>query len=343
VKLVGSIAILLLIASIASSDTLVVLNKSEATASLIDLNTSKVAATVPTGNGPHEGAATRDGKFVLVTNYGTREAPGNSLTLIDVANVRAAGTIQLGEYKRPHGVQWFPDGKRALVTCEENKVLLIVNVAAGTVEKAIPTDQEISHMVVLAPDSKRAYVASIGSGSVTVIDLIKNEKIKTIPTGKGAEGIDITPDAKWIWVTNRESDTISVIDAVSLEVAKTLDSKSFPIRAKVTPDGKHVLVSNAKNGDIAVFEASGKKEVNRIEIPIEAVATEGRLFGGQFGESSVPVGILIHPGGKKAYVAHTNADTISVIDLESWKLAGTLKAGKEPDGMAYSPLTIALE
>jgi YVTN family beta-propeller protein len=324
--------------SLLFAETLVVLNKAEATASLIDLKSGNVVATVKTGTGPHEAAVSKDGKFAIATNYGTQEAPGNSLTLLDLTSRTAVKTIDLGEYKRPHGIQWLPDGKHVAVTAEENKALLLVNTETGQVQKKIETGQEVSHMVRLTPDATRAYVASIGSGTVTVIDLNKGEAIKVIPTGKGAEGIDITPDGAWIWVTNRGADTVSVIDASSLQIVKTLDSKSFPIRAKATPDGKKVYVTNAKTGDVTVFDAVQHKELQKIPIPVDAVDTQGRLFGGQFGNSSVPVGILIHPDGKRAFIAHANADVITILDLESGKPSGKLKAGKEPDGMAYSPL-----
>ena len=45
------------------------------------------------------------------------------------------------------------------------------------------------------------------------------------------------------------------------------------------------------------------------------------------------------PGGRRAYVANTNADTVSVVDLDGWAVTGVLRAGKEPDGMAFSPLS----
>ena len=49
------------------SGTLVVLNKTEATASLIDLASGRVHATLPTGDGPHEAAVSPDGRTALVT------------------------------------------------------------------------------------------------------------------------------------------------------------------------------------------------------------------------------------------------------------------------------------
>ena len=81
-----------------------------------------------------------------------------------------------------------------------------------------------------------------------------------------------------------------------------------------------------------LFQALGER---RIPLELSAKETEGRLMG-DFGASSVPIGIEIAPDGKRAYVAHANADQISIVDLESWKRIGALTAGKEPDGMGYS-------
>ena len=130
----------------AGAETLVVLNKSEATASLIDLASGTVRATLPTDHGPHEAAVSPDGRIALVGNYGSREKPGSTLTVIDVPAAKVVKTIDLGEYKRPHGLLFLPDGRRALVTAEGNKVLLQVDVHEGTVAEAYATNQDVSHM-----------------------------------------------------------------------------------------------------------------------------------------------------------------------------------------------------
>lgn len=316
--------------------TLLVLNKAEASASLIDLDTGAVVATLPTGQGPHEAAVDPEGRFAVVTNYGTGPAPGSSLTVIDMPAARVTRTIDLGSYRRPHGVAWLPDGRRVAVTAEANKALLVVDARTGKVEAAIDTGQEVSHMVALSPDGARAYVANIGSGSVSVIDLKARTLIRNLPTGDGAEGIALSPGGGTLWVTNRAADTVSVIDTKTLAVAATLPSADFPIRAATTPDGRHVLVSNAQSGDLAVFDAARRVEARRIKMERAAAPTDGRLFGDQFGASPVPVGVLVHPDGREAYVANTNADAVAVIDLADWSVRGWLKAGREPDGMAFS-------
>jgi YVTN family beta-propeller protein len=334
-----SLALLLvgpLAAPMVDAATLVVLNKAEATASLIDLETGRVTTTLPTGEGPHEVAVSPDGTLALATNYGNRGAEGSSLTLIDIAAATVVRTIDLGELKRPHGVQ-FLDARRAVVTVEANKALLVVDVETGEVEREIRTDQEVSHMVAVTPDGARAFVANIGSGSVTAIDLGEGTALAQVETGEGAEGIDVTPDGKEVWVTNRAADTVSVLDAASLEVLATVPCATFPIRVRITPDGRHALVSNARSADLAVFDVATRREKKRIAFEREAGSTEGRLFGDRFGDSSVPIGVVVAPDGSTAWVAHANADAISVVDLESWAATGHLVAGKEPDGMAYSP------
>jgi YVTN family beta-propeller protein len=321
--------------------TLLVLNKSEATVSLIDLGTGATTATVTTGRGPHEAAVSPDGRLAVVTNYGTGQEPGSTLTVIDVPDARVVRTIDLDKHRRPHGVAWLPGGRTVAVTAEDSRALLLVDVKSGRVEAAIGTDQDVSHMVVLSADGRRAYVANIGSGSVSVLDLKKRALVKVVPTAAGAEGIALSPDGRTLWVTNREADSVSIIDTTALEVVATAASAAFPIRAAATADARHVLVSNARSGDLTIFDAATRKEARRVPMDLAAADTDGRLFGGRFGGSPVPIGIQIPPGSRRAYVANANADAIAVVDLEAWKVVGLLRAGREPDGMAWSPHAVA--
>lgn len=319
--------------------TLIVANKAEATVSLVDLASGKVVATLPVGNAPHEVAVSRDGRLALIANYGTGPQPGSTLTLIDVPGAKVVKTVDLGEYKRPHGLTFGGD-HRAFVTAEASKALLEVDLEAGKVLRAITTGQEVSHMVAVTPDGSRAFVANIGSGTITALDLSgEGKKLADIQTGAGAEGIAVTPDGKQVWVTNRAADTVSVVDTATLKVLKTIEAASFPIRAEVTPDGKWALVSLAKSGDLAIFSTTSLALERRV--PLEAtVAADrgGRLL--DFGNSSVPIGIEIAPDGQRAYVAHANADQISIVDLKEGKRIGFLTAGKEPDGMGMSALDV---
>lgn len=325
----------------AGTGTLIVLNKDGASASIIDRSGGNELTRVETGRGPHEVAVSPDGKIAVVGNYGQQQQPGHTLTVIDLTSQSIIKTIDLEKYHRPHGIAFLLDGKRVAVTVEVEQKLLIVNIDSGIVEMAIDTNARTSHMVVLSPDANRAYVSNIGSGSLTVIDLEAATRIKTIETGQGAEGLDISPDGLEVWVSNRDADTISIIDTQSLAVVETLKCATFPIRLKFTPDGKRVLVSNARSGDVAIFDVKKRAEITRI-----VMAKDWKPPAGQedlFRQGPVPIGIMIPPDGKHAYVANTNVNLVTVIDLQTLIITDRLTAGDRPDGLGYTPLVLGKE
>ncbi|MBT8074400.1 MAG: hypothetical protein HKP21_11910, partial [Xanthomonadales bacterium] len=259
---------------------------------------------------------------------------GNSLTLIDIASASVVKNIDLGEYSRPHGVEWIDEGTVA-VTVEGNQALIVVDVQQGSVTKAIKTDQDVSHMVALDPARNRAYTTNMGSASLTVIDLESTKRLENIQTGKGAEGLAVSAGAGRIWVTNRDDDTITVLDGDTLEPLKTLSSEGFPIRATATSKGQ-VLVTRARAGDLVIYDAASFDEIRTVAFDINSMGSEDRLFGDRFGDSSVPIGVVVDNAGERAFVAHANADVITEIDLASGDIVRLLHAGKEPDGMGYS-------
>ena len=162
-------------------------------------------------------------------------------------------------------------------------------------------------------------MANIGSGSITVLDVTAGERVRNVATGAGAEGIAVTRQGEQIWVTNREAGTITVLDAASFDVVKELPSSGFPIRATATPRDQ-VLVTRAEAGALTVYDARSLAEVRTIRFDLESLDVEERLFGDRFGDSSVPIGV------------------ITEVDLATGAMTRVLRAGKEPDGMGYSPL-----
>lgn len=327
-------------AAAAPSGTLLVLNKSDDTVSFIDLASNEIKATLPTGDGPHEVAVSSDGKTAVVTNYGDATNPGKTLTVVDVPGKKVVRTIDLGTYSRPHGIVWL-QGDEVAVTVEGSKALLVVGVNDGKVKHAIQTDQVGTHMVAVSPKHQRAFTANIGSGSTTVIDLASHQRVTDVTTGKGAEGIAVTQDGSEVWVTNREANTVSIIDPATLKITATLEPGKMPIRVKFTPDGKRALVSNAVSGDVAIFDTASRKKITSIPMQKQGEKLDDtKRMASQFGSGPVPVGILIPDSLSLAFVANTNFDTVTVIDLDSLKIVDRLKAGREPDGLAYTAVTV---
>ena len=196
-------------------------------------------------------------------------------------------------------------------------------------------------MVVATPDGARAFVANIGSGTVTAIDLERGWKRVHVATGAGAEGIALAADGREVWVTNREADTLTVLDAATLGKLAELPSPGFPIRATATPDGR-VLVTHARGGYLAIFSTAKRAEVGRLQFDLASLGAGNRLFGDRFGNSSVPIGVVVSGDGERAFVAHAHADVITEVDLAGVpRVLRTLRAGKEPDGMGWTAIDVA--
>jgi YVTN family beta-propeller protein len=317
----------------ASNDLLAVVNKSDNSISVLDAATGRLKWTAPVETGPHEAEVLADGKTVAVSDYGRAKEPGHMISLVELATGKSVGRVDLGAGTRPHGLAALKDG-RLLVTAEGKNELILVDPKNAKVVSRMPTGHALSHMVAASPDGKRAYVSSLKDGLVTVIDIPKGVA-GDVPTGKGAEGIDVTPDGREVWVVNRDADTISVIDTKTLKVAATIPAGKFPIRVKITPDGKRAVVAFTESGDVGVFDVATRTEVKRIPVGRDAVAASGaRVFQGKFGASPAPVGVLITPDGKRAFVAATHADVVVVVDLENFRVLDAWAAGKEPDGLA---------
>ncbi len=315
---------------------LVVLEKSADAALVLQLPEGGILATLPTGEGPHEIAAAPDGRHAVVSNYG-RKTPGSTLTVLDLAGLKVAGTLDLGEPVRPHGIVFEPDGRSLWVTAELKQELWHLSFPEGKVLARIATGEPTSHMVALGAGG-RAFVAAIGSGKMVPVDCGKGQAGPGIATGKGAEGIGVAPGGGEVWVTNRVAGTVTVLDAKTLEQIASIPCPGFPIRVAFTPRGGPALVSCAQGAVLAVIDARAHKVLKRIPMKLEAVdGAKDRLFGDRFGKSPVPIGIVVPPSGKVAYVANSGADRIAVVDLQQGRVVKTIPAGEEPDGIAWIP------
>jgi YVTN family beta-propeller protein len=311
---------------------LIVLNKSDHEAALVNPDTRTVMARLPTGKGPHEAAVSPDGRYAYVSNYGAfgifregerpRMEPGSTITVLDLHARSVKATFDLGEYKQPHGLAVSENGKRLWVTVEGAQAVLELDARSGEVLRVWKTEAQVSHMVVVTPNQRKLYVANIGSGSVTVIDRsnpFPSRAVKSVATGAGAEGIDVSRDGKQVWVTNRGANTISVIDTATDAVLATFESGgAMPIRVKFTPDGRQAWVSNARSNAVTVFDAATRQLIGKIEV------------------GAVPVGIQMTPDGKQAFVANTNDNKVTVIDMATRQVLGSFMTGTEPDGMAWA-------
>jgi len=330
-KILSNLAVIglaLCCAAAAGADVLLVGNKSGHTLWALDLGSGEKRTSFDTGLGPHEVEISPDQRFAVVSNYGEREAPGNSLTVVDWPAGKVARVIDLGEDARPHGMAFLSDGRIA-VTTEDSDRLVVVDVAGGKVQQRIAVGEGVAHMVAASPDGRFAWVTNISAGTLEKVDLQAGKVIGVVETGAGAEGVAVADGGREVWVTNRADDTVSVVDADSLEFVATLDSPGFPIRVAITPDGRHALVTNARAATLAVFDVRARELVASIQVADPNAEYQETLLG----RAALPIGIVVHPDGSRAYVAVSGGDEVAVIDTASWQVVARWGTGREPDAL----------
>lgn len=318
--------------------TVIVLNKNEASAWLIDAATGQVAARLPTGVGPHEVAVSPDGRRAVVTDYGVRGGPGNTLTVIDIPAKRVTATISLGQYQRPHGVAWLPDGKRVAVTSESSQAVVLVDVDAGRVEGAVATGAAGSHMLAVSPDGKRAYTANIPSGTVTALDLATGRAVGTAPAGRGSEGIALSPDGGQVWTGNREDQSVTIIDTRTMAQVATLPSARLPYRVLFTPDGREAVVANAESGHLRVFDVAGRREAAAVLLAYSAAETPGAAPAPA--GTGAPLGLAVSSDSRWLFASDGENPYVAVVDLPARRVVAYFPTGSGPDGVGYSPLVV---
>ena len=112
----------------------------------------------------------------------------------------------------------------------------------------------------------------------------------------------------------------------------TIPGAGLPIRVTASPDGKRVVVTNANGGKLQVVDPSKRTVTATISFPSDPRSLPPGAPG------VVPIGTVITPDGKTAYVSLLVSGTVAVVDLDAGKIVHELLAGEAPDGIALAIL-----
>lgn len=282
---------------------------------ILDGDSLRSLARITVGEAPHEAIVSADGRTAYITNYGTKEKPGNSLSVIDLATLKETKRVDLGVLIRPHGLQEI--GGKIYFTAEAASAVARFDPVAGKVDWRTKTNQMASHMLAASADGRMIYTANIASDSVTKIDAgnVAEAKVEQIAVGKQPEGIALAPDGKTLWIGHRMNGLISVIDTLSGKVVQTLTAGQMPLRLAYAPDGKRVYAINPQEAMVVVFDAATFKESGRITI------------------DGAPVGLAVAPDGKKVFITDLKNGQVFALDAEKLSPINSLAVATLSDGI----------
>lgn len=298
-----------------SRGTLVVVNKSASTANIIDIESGRTLATLPTGEGPHEVVITGDGSRAVVTDY----SGGNSLTVIDVPGMRVERTIDLAQYARPHGIAFLPGDELVAVTSEASDQVVIVNIVTGEIVKAIPTGHAGSHMLAVVAAGDRIFTSNIADATVSELDVASGRHTGTTGVPEQPEAIGVTPDGSEVWVGSNDEGSVSAIITASGEVEQVADGFGWPYRVLFTPDGVGVILPDLRGEEVRFLDRASRTELGRLSFP-----------GGG------PQGVTLSGDAGTLFLSLSRANEVVRIDLATMEVIDRIATGAGPDGVAYT-------
>lgn len=293
-------------------DLLLVGNKGEDTLGIYDLADGKQLAKVPTGSQPHEIAVMGDGTQAAVVNYG-----GTTIDVIDLDPLGKVATIRLDPNRRPHGLLWLPKSERLIATTEGSSSVAIVE-PDGTIT-TIATDQQGSHMVAMQGEL-RAFIANIGSGTVSALDLLQKRKLADVEIGGRPEGIAQAQGK--VFVGDLTAPRITVFDATTFQKIAELAIGGNAIRVIASPDGTTIATSNIDTGSVTLIDAQRHEVLRSFDISGEQAAAQ--------------VTLIWSTDGTRLYAAETARDTVAEIDVATGKVLRRIAVGRNGDGLAVT-------
>lgn len=208
----------------ADGKTIYVANEDASAASVVDVPSGTVKATIKVGGQP-EGVTVRpDADEVWVTSE-----EGGKLYVLDTKADSVRHVITVG--KRPRSVAFTHDGKRAYAPAEVGGNVTVINattyrpIATITVpgKGAKPMD------AVMAPDDSRVYISTGRGGTVAILDTKSNKFVGTVDVGSRPWGIAFSGDGKQLWTANGPpGNDVSVVNLATDSVVKRIPVGKAP-------------------------------------------------------------------------------------------------------------------
>lgn len=146
--------------------------------------------------------------------------------------------------------------------------------------------------------------------------------IRTLPTGKSPHEVAISPDGRQAWVSNAGDDTLSVFDLERLEAAGTVrhEGFKFPHGSAFTPDGRKLYVACTRRNSVFAIDPQAR----RVLAEIPTGQTDSHM-------------VAMAPDGARIFVPNIGSRAVSVITTADERVAGEVRVGRGPEGIALTP------
>lgn len=291
-------------------------NTFDDTVSVIDPAERKVVATLEVGDEPHGLVTDREGKFLYVLN-----AASDDVHVFELSSLRRLK--KLAASRRPWGAALSPDGARIAVTHTLPRLVAFQTPPVAELTVIEAARGVIEDRVVFPSANLLKGVAWHPSGEFALVTLNRTKNL--VPMTRLLQGWTITNGLGLMW---QDGATDQVL----------LDEPDWgfadPNAVVITPDGRFALVTSGGRDRLAVVDLAKLVAMVRQASPYERRHVLPNHLGKptEFVVKHIPLAnnprdLLILPDGKTAVVVNGLDDSLSVVDLERFEVAGRIDLG----------------
>ena len=250
----------------------------------------------------------------------------NEVAVIDTKNRKLETRIKVG--KHPHFIKVLPDGKRLIVANNSDTHASIIDMGANAVV-AKPEVTVGSAGVAVTPDGKFAYIMSVYTGNITVIDLEKAKRVETINVPGEFPyflSVAVPPGSPLIYICTTSRNSISVWDTRTNKVVGEFPTARYPSYITLAPGGARAFVTHTFS--------NYSESVTVVDLHKRAVIKEIKV-------GQMPMVPVVSPDGKFLFTANYGVrdedGTISVVDMDTLAEVERIRFWRVPQAIAVVP------
>ena len=272
------------------------------------------AATAGTAAIARASTASRPPRPIFVLN--SQDA---TVSVVDPVTWTEQRRIEVG--KEPHHLYLTPDEKSLIVANATGNSLTFIDPATGAVQRTVRDIVDPYHLR-FSPDMKWFVTAANRLNHVDLYrwqpaDAQPFKLVKRIEAPKTPSHLFIDSRSTVAYVSLQDSDELIAIDLATQAVRWKIKTGKMPADVFLTKDDKHLLVGLTGDRFVEVYDVSGAapRQVKRLATGDGAHAFRAR------------------GDGRHVFVSNRVANTISMIDLQTFEVAAQLPGPGGPDCM----------
>lgn len=309
----------------------------------------------------------RTGKTKAAVVVGER--PGGGALVSSNQMVTPLGMVRRIEGARPKDMALSPDGN-TLAVLAQSRVLLFT--AGGALKATIPVKagplgiawMPDSRTLFASGDNGQIYRIAAETGTVetggdnwkAAGELAAEDAAVQRPRGRAANpqvaGLAVSPDGRRLYAALGIRNAVVVLDLPAGKIIGTVPVGVAPYHLALSPDGGTLFVANRGGRPAKAGEASAPSAGTAVRVdPRTDAALHGSLSfvdtqtlsAREIEAGRQPAGMAVSADGGTLYVANSDEDTVSMVDVRARRIRRTisLRPAQDPN-FGQMPTSLAL-